>query len=247
MGAKLPPVPREPIGETFPWRDWMTKLQAYISGGIPGLGTVTNVATGTGLTGGPITNTGTISLANQIAAGGPTGSATKVPVITYNAQGQLTAVTTATITPYSIGTPISPVFIMDSQDGEDSYIPGQVGPQGVQGASGLFVVGQDGEDGGDALFGPPGNQGPRGLTGSQGSVGPVVTVEDGKDGEDGMMRVGTGDPMLNVPIINGMGMFQYQFVDAGVTLTVPSNYSMVVAGNFTSNGDLIVNGDMRVL
>ena len=33
-----------------------------------------------------------------ITAGGPTGSATVVPVITYNANGQLTAVTTATIT-----------------------------------------------------------------------------------------------------------------------------------------------------
>ncbi len=35
-------------------------------GGGGGNGTVTNVATGTGLTGGPITTTGTISLANTI-------------------------------------------------------------------------------------------------------------------------------------------------------------------------------------
>jgi hypothetical protein len=34
-----------------------------------------------------------------ITAGGPTGSATVVPVITWNANGQLTAVTTATIAP----------------------------------------------------------------------------------------------------------------------------------------------------
>lgn len=34
-----------------------------------------------------------------ISAGGPTGNATTVPVITWNANGQLTAVTTATIAP----------------------------------------------------------------------------------------------------------------------------------------------------
>lgn len=38
-----------------------------------------------------------------ITAGGPTGSSSVVPVITYNVKGRLTAVTTATITPASIG------------------------------------------------------------------------------------------------------------------------------------------------
>ena len=66
---------------------------------IPGLGTVTSVATGTGLTGGTITSTGTISMSSTIAAAGPKGSATVAPIITYNAQGQLTTVTTATIAP----------------------------------------------------------------------------------------------------------------------------------------------------
>ena len=42
-------------------------------------------------------------LANIIAAGGPTGTASTVPVITYNQWGQITAVTTATITPTAIG------------------------------------------------------------------------------------------------------------------------------------------------
>ncbi len=57
--------------------------------------TVTN---GNGVAGNP-----TIAIANTITAGGPTGSASVVPVITYNAQGQLTAVSTATITPAAIG------------------------------------------------------------------------------------------------------------------------------------------------
>lgn len=42
--------------------------------------------------------TGALTLASIIAAGGPTGDATTVPVITWDAKGRLTAVSTATIT-----------------------------------------------------------------------------------------------------------------------------------------------------
>ena len=43
------------------------------------------------------------TLASTITAGGPTGGAATVPVITYNAAGQLTAVTMVTVTPSAIG------------------------------------------------------------------------------------------------------------------------------------------------
>jgi len=45
------------------------------------------------------TSAGTCAQGGVITAGGPTGSATTAPIITYNAAGQLTTVTSATITP----------------------------------------------------------------------------------------------------------------------------------------------------
>jgi len=58
---------------------------------------VSNVATGTGLTGGPITTTGTISLANTAVSAGSYGSVTQVPTFIVNSQGQLTNAANVTI------------------------------------------------------------------------------------------------------------------------------------------------------
>jgi hypothetical protein len=68
-----------------------------------GNGTVTSVATGTGLTGGPITGTGTISLANTAVAAGSYGSSTSVATFTVDAQGRLTAAANATISSITLG------------------------------------------------------------------------------------------------------------------------------------------------
>ena len=74
---KLPPVPKEPLGENHPWRDWFTKLQAIASGSVtsnivvvPG-GTITSIdasggTTGLSFTGGPITTSGTLTLEGTI-------------------------------------------------------------------------------------------------------------------------------------------------------------------------------------
>lgn len=59
--------------------------------------TVTNIATGTGLTGGPITSTGTISLANTTVTPASYGSSTAVGTFTVDAQGRLTAAANSSI------------------------------------------------------------------------------------------------------------------------------------------------------
>lgn len=70
-------------------------------------GTVTQIDTGTGLTGGPITGTGTISLANTaVVAGGygaPNGSAS----ITVDAQGRITAASQGTLSVSGGGTGVN--------------------------------------------------------------------------------------------------------------------------------------------
>lgn len=60
------------------------------SGGGGGSGTVTQVNTGTGLTGGPITSSGTVSLANTAVTTGTYGDSTHVGQFTVDQQGRLT-------------------------------------------------------------------------------------------------------------------------------------------------------------
>lgn len=58
---------------------------------------VSNVATGTGLTGGPITTTGTVSLANTAVTIGTYGGATNVASFTVDQQGRITSASNVTI------------------------------------------------------------------------------------------------------------------------------------------------------
>ena len=65
---------------------------------------VSSVSTGTGLTGGPITSTGTISIANTGVSANTYGSENQVPVFAVNAQGQITSVTNTAINNVSLTT-----------------------------------------------------------------------------------------------------------------------------------------------
>ncbi len=66
-------------------------------------GTVTQINTGTGLSGGPISTSGTISLTNSGVTAGIYGGATQIPVISVDAQGRITSVFTSTVQPGTIG------------------------------------------------------------------------------------------------------------------------------------------------
>ena len=72
-------------------------LKTVATGGNGAAGTVTNIQTGTGLTGGPITTTGTISLANTTVTAATYGSASNVAQVVINAQGQITSATNVAI------------------------------------------------------------------------------------------------------------------------------------------------------
>jgi hypothetical protein len=80
-------------GQVLKWNGTAWVPQADNNAG----GTLTSIATGTGLSGGPITTTGTISLANTSVTPNTYGSATQVPTFTVDAQGRLTAASNVTI------------------------------------------------------------------------------------------------------------------------------------------------------
>jgi len=73
----------------------MLKVAGGVGGGSNG--TVTLVNTGTGLTGGPITTSGTIALANTAVTAGTYGTASEVSQVVIDAQGRITSASNVAI------------------------------------------------------------------------------------------------------------------------------------------------------
>jgi len=114
-----------PTNGTLRYNTTIALLEAYLNGVWTSLASgsgVTSVATGTGLTGGPITSTGTISIANTAVTAGSYGGATKTLTATVNAQGQLTALAE---TPIAItNTQVSGLGTMSTQNASAVAITG---------------------------------------------------------------------------------------------------------------------------
>ena len=90
-------------GQVLKWDGSKWIPQDDIANSGSGGGTVTQVNTGAGLTGGPITTSGTVSLSNTGVAPGIYGSATEIPVITVDAQGRVTDVFKTIVQPGTVG------------------------------------------------------------------------------------------------------------------------------------------------
>ena len=85
-------------------------------------GTVTSVTAGTGLNGGTITTTGTISLANTAVTAASYGNASTVATFTVDAQGRLTAAANAAIA--IANTAVSGLGTMSTQNSNNVTITG---------------------------------------------------------------------------------------------------------------------------
>jgi hypothetical protein len=91
------------VGQVLKWSGTNWVPQDDISAtGVNG-GTVTQINTGQGLTGGPITTNGTIGLAPSGVTPNTYGSASEIPVLTIDATGRVTNIWTAVPSPGTVG------------------------------------------------------------------------------------------------------------------------------------------------
>ncbi len=212
-------------------------------GAIAGSGTVTAITAGTGLDGGVITVSGTISISTQITAGGPIGSASTVPVVTFNAQGQLTSVSTSTITPAAIGAPSGSGTSTGTNTGDQTIIlTGDVTGTG----SGSFaatlatVTTNTGSFGGTSAI-PIVNVNGKGLVTSVGTA--TITPLPGLWSARQVLEISTG-----AAVAQWQSWPQIKLTVASTdTMTIDSGFSSVMAGPLANSGTIANSGRLMVI
>ena len=186
----------------------------------PQVGTVTSVATGTGLTGGPITSTGTISLDNTAVSAGSYGSASSVATFTVDAQGRLTAAANSAIS--IANTAVSGLGTMSTQNANNVSISGGTITGGtISGITDLAVT-----DGGT---------GASSASGARTNLLPTYASNAGK-----VLAVNVGGTDVEWVPAGGVGSVTSVDVSGGTTGLTTSGGPITGAGTITIAGTLAV-------
>jgi hypothetical protein len=186
----------------------------------PQVGTVTSVATGTGLTGGPITATGTISLADTAVSAGSYGSSSSVATFTVDAQGRLTAAANSAIS--IANTAVSGLGTMSTQNSNNVSISGGTITGGtISGITDLAVT-----DGGT---------GASSASGARTNLLPSYSSNAGK-----VLAVNVGGTDVEWVPAGGVGSVTSVDVSGGTTGLTTSGGPITGAGTITLAGTLAV-------
>ena len=175
-------------------------------------GTVTSVGTGTGLTGGPITSSGTVSLANTAVTAGSYGSSTAIAGFTVDAQGRLTSAGTYSVTAATFAGGASNQILYQTGSGTTGFVTAPTTNGTYLGWSGTAFVWSTPAGGSGTVTSVNVSGGTTGLTTSGGPITGSGTITLG--GTLAIANGGTG-----VTTSTGSGSV---VLSASPTLTTPA-------------------------